>query len=58
MRAFILDGFASEGFKLTPLVDSPEVSAVKSIKSPAEIEIVRAVNTLTIEGIRSIQRCA
>ncbi|KAK4703142.1 hypothetical protein P7C70_g3081, partial [Phenoliferia sp. Uapishka_3] len=58
MRAFILDGFTAAGFILTPLIDSPEISAVKSIKSPAEIEIVRAVNTLTIEGIRTVQRCA
>lgn len=57
MRAYILDGFAAAGFTLTPLIDSPEVSVVKSIKSPAEIELVRAVNTLTVEGIRSIQRC-
>ncbi|KAI5480318.1 Creatinase/aminopeptidase [Pseudohyphozyma bogoriensis] len=58
MRAFILDGFTSEGFRLTPLIDSPEVSAVKAIKSPAEIALVRAVNTLTVEGIRAVQRCA
>ncbi|KAL8283925.1 hypothetical protein RQP46_005357 [Phenoliferia psychrophenolica] len=58
MRAFILDGFTSVGFTLTPLIESTSVSIVKAIKSPAEIEIVRAVNTLTIEGIRSVQRCA
>lgn len=56
MRDFIARGLAAQsGFSVTGL--SGEVERVRQTKTPPEVEILRAVNTGTIEAIRAIQLC-
>ena len=49
LRAFILHGIVAEGFLVVPI--TPEVEAVKMVKSQHEIALIRAVNTLTGEWL-------
>jgi Xaa-Pro aminopeptidase len=55
MRDFIVRGLDSNGFKTVGL--GGEVEAVRQIKTTAEIELLRAVNTGTIEAIRAMRPC-
>ncbi|KAI4854531.1 Creatinase/aminopeptidase [Aureobasidium sp. EXF-8845] len=55
IRDFLVRGLDANGFKTVGL--GGEVEAVRQTKTPAEIELLRAVNTGTIEGIRAMQPC-
>jgi Xaa-Pro aminopeptidase len=55
IRDFLVRGLDANGFKTVGL--GGEVEAVRQIKTPAEIELLRAVNTGTIEGIRAMRPC-
>lgn len=55
MRDFIQRGLSQNGFEVVGL--SGEVERVKQTKSPREIEIVRAVNTGTVEAVRAMRGC-
>ena len=55
MRDFISRGMASNGFDVVGL--SGEVERVRQIKSDAEIGILRAVNTGTVEAVRAMRKC-
>ncbi|KAF2811898.1 metallopeptidase family M24 [Mytilinidion resinicola] len=55
MRDFIVRGLSSNGFNTVGL-DS-EAEAVRQKKSSAEIEILRAVNTGTVEAVRAVRSC-
>lgn len=55
MRDYIVRGLATNGFRTRGL--SQEVEAVRQIKSKREVEILRAVNTGTVEAIRAIRPC-
>ena len=55
MRDYIQRGLGSNGFEVVGL--GGEVERVKQTKSEAEIEIVRAVNTGTVEAVRAMRRC-
>ena len=53
MRDFIQRGLGENGFEVVGL--GGEVERVKQTKSTREIEIVRAVNTGTVEAIRAMR---
>ena len=55
MRDFISRGLAMNGFDVSGL--SGEVERVRQIKSEAEIGILRAVNTGTVEAVRAMRKC-
>jgi Xaa-Pro aminopeptidase len=55
IRDFIVRGLDSNGFKTVGL--GGEVEAVRQIKTPAEIALLRTVNTGTIEAIRAMRPC-
>lgn len=55
MRDFIQRGLGENGFEVVGL--GGEVERVRQTKSEAEIEIVRAVNTGTVEALRAMRRC-
>jgi len=55
MRDFIQRGLGENGFEVVGL--GGEVERVKQTKSQAEIEIVRAVNTGTVEAVRAMRKC-
>ncbi|GAW23898.1 hypothetical protein ANO14919_134750 [Xylariales sp. No.14919] len=55
MRDFISRGLANAGFETVGL--TPEVELVRQIKSPAEVEILRAVNTGTVAAVRAMRPC-
>jgi Xaa-Pro aminopeptidase len=55
MRDFIVRGLESNGFKTVGL--GGEVEAVRQIKTPAEVELLRTVNTGTVEAIRAMRPC-
>jgi Xaa-Pro aminopeptidase len=55
MRDFIVRGLNGNGFETVGL--GGEVEAVRQIKTQAEIELLRAVNTGTIEAIRAMRPC-
>lgn len=55
MRDFIVRGLHTNGFTIRGL--SGETEKVKQTKSPREIEILRAVNTGTVEAIRAMRSC-
>jgi Xaa-Pro aminopeptidase len=55
MRDYIVRGLRAAGFKTVGLQGA--VKAVREIKSPAEIEILRAVNTGTVASIRAMRPC-
>ncbi|KAF1957402.1 peptidase M24 [Byssothecium circinans] len=55
IRDFIARGLASNGFNVVGL--SGEIEAVWQVKTEREVGILRAVNTGTIAGIRSMRKC-
>ncbi|KAF2638901.1 peptidase M24 [Massarina eburnea CBS 473.64] len=55
IRDFIARGLASNGFNVVGLAG--EVEAVRQVKTDREIGILRAVNTGTVEAIRSMRKC-
>lgn len=55
IRDFIVRGLDANGFNTVGL--GGEVEAVRQTKTPAEVELLRAVNTGTIEGIRAMRPC-
>jgi hypothetical protein len=55
MRDFIQRGLSSTGFSVVGL--GGEVEKVKQIKTKREIEILRAVNTGTVEAVRAMRGC-
>jgi Xaa-Pro aminopeptidase len=55
MRDFIQRGLGENGFEVVGL--GGEVECVKQTKSSREIEIIRAVNTGTVEAIRAMRKC-
>ena len=55
MRDFIVRGLDASGFETLGL--NREVDMVRQVKSPAEIENLRAVNTGTVEAIRAMRPC-
>ncbi|KAI1764636.1 Prolidase/Aminopeptidase P-like protein [Hypoxylon sp. FL1150] len=55
MRDFIARGLANAGFQTQGL--TPEVELVRQIKSPAEVEVLRAVNTGTVAAVRAMRPC-
>mgnify|MGYP003637074574 CR=1 FL=1 len=55
MRDFIQRGLGENGFEVLGL--NGEVERVKQTKTEREIEIVRAVNTGTVEALRAMRTC-
>ncbi len=55
MRDFIQRGLGENGFEVLGLAG--EVERVKQTKTEREIEIVRAVNTGTVEAVRAMREC-
>ncbi|KAM3415223.1 hypothetical protein BST61_g8754 [Cercospora zeina] len=55
MRDFISRGLAEHGFNVEGLGGA--VERVRQIKSTAEICILRAVNTGTVEAVRAVRKC-
>lgn len=55
MRDFIQRGLSENGFEVVGL--GGEVERVKQTKTEREIEIVRAVNTGTVEALRAMREC-
>ncbi len=55
IRDFIARGLADTGFETVGL--SPEADLVRQIKSPAEVELIRAVNTGTVVAVRAMRPC-
>lgn len=55
MRDFISRGLANVGFETSGL--SLEVDLVRQLKSPAEVEVLRAVNTGTVAAVRAMRPC-
>jgi Xaa-Pro aminopeptidase len=55
MRDFISRGLSSNGFDVVGL--GGEIERVRQIKSYAEVGILRAVNTGTVEAVRAVRKC-
>ncbi|KAI3328839.1 peptidase M24, structural domain-containing protein [Ustulina deusta] len=55
IRDFISRGLSNAGFETVGL--TPEVELVRQIKSSAEVEILRAVNTGTVAAVRATRPC-
>ncbi|CZR66264.1 probable xaa-Pro dipeptidase [Phialocephala subalpina] len=55
MRDFIQRGLGENGFEVVGL--GGEVERVKQTKTVREVEILRAVNTGTVEAVREIRKC-
>ena len=55
MRDFIQRGLGENGFEVVGL--GGEVERVKQTKTEREIEILRAVNTGTVEAVREMRKC-
>ncbi|KAI1870283.1 uncharacterized protein JN550_005211 [Neoarthrinium moseri] len=55
IRDYIVRGLDSVGFETVGL--SPEAELVRQIKSPAEVELLRAVNTGTVVAVRAMRPC-
>ncbi|CAG8951236.1 hypothetical protein HYFRA_00007983 [Hymenoscyphus fraxineus] len=55
MRDFIQRGLGENGFEVLGL--GGEVERVKQTKTQREVEIVRAVNTGTVEAVRAMRKC-
>lgn len=56
MRDFIQRGLGAAGFEIMGL--QGRVEEVRQIKSAKEVEILRAVNTGTVEALRQMRKCA
>lgn len=55
MRDYIVRGLTSAGFQTIGL--TPNIDAVRQQKSPAELALLRAVNTGTVEAVRNMRPC-
>ncbi|KAF8854906.1 Creatinase/aminopeptidase [Acephala macrosclerotiorum] len=55
MRDFIQRGLGENGFEVVGL--GGEVERVKQTKTAREVEILRAVNTGTVEAVREMRKC-
>ncbi|EFX05237.1 proline dipeptidase [Grosmannia clavigera kw1407] len=55
IRDYIVRGLDRAGFETVGL--STEVELVRQIKSPAEVELIRAVNTGTVVALRTMRPC-
>lgn len=55
MRDFIQRGLGENGFEVVGLAG--EVERVKQTKTAREVEILRAVNTGTVEAVREMRKC-
>ncbi|KAF2089550.1 Creatinase/aminopeptidase [Saccharata proteae CBS 121410] len=55
MRDYIVRGLAANGFETVGL--GGEVEAVRQMKTAAEVELIRAVNTGTVEALRAMRPC-
>ncbi|KAJ6133108.1 hypothetical protein N7471_008323 [Penicillium samsonianum] len=55
MRDFIQRGLGSAGFEVVGL--QGQVEEVRQIKTAREVEILRAVNTGTVEAVRQMRKC-
>ncbi|KIX08793.1 uncharacterized protein Z518_03450 [Rhinocladiella mackenziei CBS 650.93] len=55
MRDYIVRGLDAAGFDTVGLSD--EVESVRQKKSPSEVELLRAVNTGTVEAVRQMRPC-
>ncbi|GKT52420.1 putative peptidase [Colletotrichum spaethianum] len=55
IRDFIVRGLDSAGFETVGL--NPEVELVRQQKSPAEVELLRVVNTGTVVAVRAMRPC-
>lgn len=55
MRDFIQRGLGSAGFDVVGL--RGQVEEVRQIKTAREVEILRAVNTGTVEAVRQMRKC-
>mgnify|MGYP000990069717 CR=1 FL=1 len=55
IRDYIVRGLESAGFQTVGL--TPEAELVRQIKSPAEVELLRAVNTGTVVAVRAMRPC-
>ncbi|KAN0098184.1 Creatinase/aminopeptidase [Hyaloscypha variabilis] len=55
IRDFIPRGLSLSGFNVAGL--GGEVEKVKQTKTPREVELVRAVNTGTVEAVRAMRKC-
>lgn len=55
MRDFIQRGLGENGFEVLGL--GGEVERVKQTKTQREVDIVRAVNTGTVEAVRAMRKC-
>ncbi|KAI1381982.1 metallopeptidase family M24 [Hypoxylon crocopeplum] len=55
MRDFIVRGLGAAGFETVGL--NAEVELVRQVKSPAEVELLRAVNTGTVVAVRAMRPC-
>ncbi|EIM87180.1 Creatinase/aminopeptidase [Stereum hirsutum FP-91666 SS1] len=57
MRLFIAQGLVASGLEVVPYSYTAAYALVKQLKSPREIALLRAVNTLTITAIRAVHNC-
>lgn len=55
IRDYIVRGLDGAGFETVGL--NPAVELVRQTKSPAEVELLRAVNTGTVEAVRKMRPC-
>lgn len=55
IRDYIVRGLDAAGFHTVGL--NPAVELVRQQKSPAEVELIRAVNTGTVEAVRAMRPC-
>lgn len=58
IRLFIAQGLSNSDLQILPYDYSSEVALVPQRKSPREIALLRAVNTLTVNAIRAARICA
>ncbi|KAF3068211.1 hypothetical protein CFAM422_008094 [Trichoderma lentiforme] len=55
IRDYIVRGLDGAGFRTVGL--SPEAELVRQLKTPAEVELLRAVNTGTVAAVRAMRPC-
>jgi Xaa-Pro aminopeptidase len=55
VRFFIIAGLEKAGFDISPV--SQSIASIRSVKTAAELQILRGINEFTVELIRSLQPC-
>jgi Xaa-Pro aminopeptidase len=55
VRFFIIAGLEKAGFDIFPV--SQSIASIRSVKTAAELKILRGINEFTVEVIRSLQPC-